>query len=77
MARKQLGAAPSGATDAATKGYVDAEISTIELTPGATGASGATGSTGASGVPGASGGYALASGAVARLVSDGSSWVTL
>lgn len=33
MARQQLGAAPSGATDAATKGYVDSEISTIELTP--------------------------------------------
>lgn len=35
MARKQLGAAPSGATDAATKGYVDTQISTISLTPGA------------------------------------------
>ena len=49
MARKQLGAAPSGATDTATKGYVDGEISEIELTPGATGASGATGATGATG----------------------------
>lgn len=65
MARKQLGAAPSASTDTATKGYVDAEISAIELTPGASGASGvpgatgpvgATGPTGASGASGGTGG---------------------
>lgn len=55
MAIKQMGAAPSHALHTATKGFVDAAIAGISLTPGASGASGATGATGASGLQGASG----------------------
>lgn len=55
MANQQLGAAPTRDTDTVTKSYVDNAVSTIELTPGATGASGAVGATGATGPVGATG----------------------
>lgn len=52
MARKQLGTAPAVGEDTATKGYTDAQIAAISLTPGATGASGAPGPAGADGASG-------------------------
>ena len=73
MARKQLGAAPSGTTDAATKGYVD---STAVLQGGALGTPTSGTLTNCTGLPVAGISATGSAGSSTYLRGDGS-WATV